>query len=300
MENASHPTSRLRIDLAYDGTDFHGWARQKEGPDGPIRTVQEVVEDALSTILRVPVQLTVAGRTDAGVHAAGQVAHFDIPLECLDQRTLNGDPHRLVRRLGRFLPEDIRVDEVAFAPAGFDARFSALSRRYVYRITTHPGGALPMRVRDTATWIKPVEVTAMQEVAHALVGLNDFAAFCKPRPHATTIRDLQSFVWRDSSTSMEPNLYEAEVIADAFCWNMVRALVGACLAVGEGRRDLSWAAVLLQEKQRSSQVPLAPARGLTLMGVTYPPDEELALRSAATRGMRDASELDEEPGPSVG
>ncbi|MHA2788084.1 tRNA pseudouridine(38-40) synthase TruA [Corynebacterium sp. S7] len=295
MENASHPLTRLRIDLAYDGTDFHGWARQKAGPEGSVRTVQEVLEDALSTILRVPVLLTVAGRTDAGVHAAGQVAHFDVPLDSLNQRTIEGDPHRLVRRLGRFLPEDIRVDAVSFAPAGFDARFSALTRRYVYRITTHPGGALPMRVRDTATWMKPVNLSAMQDVAQALVGLNDFAAFCKPKPHATTIRELQSFTWRDSSTSIEPMLYEAEVIADAFCWNMVRSLVGACLTVGEGRRELSWADILLAQKQRSSEVPLAPARGLTLMGVTYPPDSELALRTATTRGMREHSELDPPP-----
>lgn len=283
--------TRLRIDVAYDGTDFHGWARQKAGPDGPVRTVQQTMEEALSTILRTDIRLTVAGRTDAGVHATGQVAHFDAPLQALDQRSIDGDPHRLVRRLGKFLPDDIRVSDVSFAPAGLDARFSALTRRYIYRVTTHPGGALPLRVRDTATWMRPVELGAMQEVAHALVGLNDFAAFCRPRPHATTIRELQSFTWRDASTSEEPYLYEAEVIADAFCWNMVRALVGACLAVGEGRRDLNWAELLLRQRSRSSDVPLAPANGLTLAGVVYPPDHELEARNAVTRDKRDAQEV---------
>ncbi|WIM68128.1 tRNA pseudouridine(38-40) synthase TruA [Corynebacterium breve] len=292
MSDATPPQHvRLRVDLAYDGTDFHGWARQKATPEGPVRTVQETVEAALTTIMRTPVHLTVAGRTDAGVHASGQVAHCDIPATALDQRSIDGDPQRLVRRLSKFLPEDIRIQSVDFAPEGFDARFSALTRTYVYRVTTHPGGALPTRVRDTATWMKPVDVNLMQEVALGLVGLHDFAAFCRPRPHSTTIRELQSFVWRDSSTSEEPQLYEADVIADAFCWNMVRALVGACLAVGEGRRDYPWAKLLLQQEQRSSDVPLAPARGLTLRGVSYPPDEELASRNAVTRDKRESSEV---------
>lgn len=291
MNETADDLRRLRIDLAYDGTDFHGWARQKPGPAGAVRTVQEVLEDALSTILRTDVALTVAGRTDAGVHAAGQVAHCDIPPSSLSQRSIDGDPQRLVRRLAKFLPDDIRVDSVAFAPAGFDARFSALTRRYVYRVTTNSGGALPTRVRDTAVWTKPVELDDLQDMAQALVGLRDFAAFCKPKPHATTIRELQSFIWRDASTEAEPSLYEAEVVADAFCWNMVRSLVGACLTVGEGRRETDWSATLLQATQRSSEVPLAPARGLTLMGVEYPADDELAARSAQTRDTRDASEV---------
>lgn len=282
---------RLRLDLAYDGTDFHGWARQKPGADGPVRTVQQTLEDALTTILRVPVRLTVAGRTDSGVHAAAQVAHCDIPIASLDQRTIDGDPTRLVRRLGRFLPEDIRVDQVAFAPAHFDARFSALARTYHYRVTTHPGGPLPMRVRDTAHWIKPVDLESMQNVADSLVGLHDFAAFCRPRPHATTIRDVQSFTWCDISTPFEPQLYVAEITADAFCWNMVRALVGACLAVGEGRRDEVWTRLLLGEDKRSPDVPLAPARGLTMMGVSYPADDQLAARNSVTREKRDHSEV---------
>ncbi|HAT1145553.1 TPA: tRNA pseudouridine(38-40) synthase TruA [Corynebacterium striatum] len=278
---------RLRLDLAYDGTDFHGWARQK----GDLRTVQGILEDNLSMILRHDVELTVAGRTDAGVHSAGQVAHFDVPSEALDQRSIDGDPAKLVRRLAKLLPEDVRVHACTAAPEGFDARFSALQRHYVYRITTHPRGALPTRARDTAQWPKPVDIDAMQEAATTLVGLHDFAAFCKAKPHATTIRDLHSFEWVDVSTPTEPQLYEARVCADAFCWSMVRSLVGCCLRVGEGARDVDFAAAMLAESQRSSQIPLAPAKGLSLVRVDYPADEELAARAAVTRDRRAADDV---------
>ena len=278
---------RLRLDLAYDGTDFHGWARQK----GDLRTVQGILEDNLSMILRHDVELTVAGRTDAGVHSAGQVAHFDVPSEALDQRSIDGDPAKLVRRLAKLLPEDVRVHACTAAPEGFDARFSALQRHYVYRITTHPRGALPTRARDTAQLPKPVDIDAMQEAATTLVGLHDFAAFCKAKPHATTIRDLHSFEWVDVSTPTEPQLYEARVCADAFCWSMVRSLVGCCLRVGEGARDVDFAAAMLAESQRSSQIPLAPAKGLSLVRVDYPADEELAARAAVTRDRRAADDV---------
>lgn len=276
-------TLRLRLDLAYDGTDFHGWAAQK---DPGLRTVQGLLEDALSRILRTEVRLTVAGRTDAGVHATAQVAHLDVPRVSLAQRSIDGDPGRLVRRLARFLPEDIRVSAVTEVSPDFDARFSALRRHYRYRISTDPAGALPTRVRDTAAWPKPVDPDLMQEAANALVGLHDFAAFCKARPHASTIRDLQEFSWREVSTPAEPHLYEASVVADAFCWSMVRSLVGACLTVGEGRRDLGLIEVLLAQEHRSSIIPVAPARGLSLVGVDYPAPAELAARAARTRDRR--------------
>lgn len=278
---------RLRIDLSYDGTDFHGWARQK----GELRTVQEVLEDNLSMILRHEVELTVAGRTDAGVHAAGQVAHFDIPASALEQRSIDGDPVKLVRRLAKLLPEDVRVHDCQQAPEGFDARFSALERHYVYRITTHPRGALPTRARDTAVWPKAVDIEAMQQAAEQLVGLHDFAAFCKAKPHATTIRDLMSFEWVDVSTPSEPQLYEARVGADAFCWSMVRSLVGCCLRVGEGSRGIDFASEMLALNSRSSHIPLAPAKGLSLVQVDYPADADLAARAAQTRDRRTADEL---------
>lgn len=278
---------RLRLDLAYDGTDFHGWARQKpqHGTEA-IRTVQGVLEDALSMILRIDAALTVAGRTDAGVHAAAQVAHLDVPADRLQQRTIDGDPMRLVRRLARLLPDDVRVHAVTFAPAGFDARFAALRRHYTYRLTTHPRGPLPTRSRDTAHWPKAVDLADMQAAAEVLVGLHDFAAFCKARPHATTIRELQAFSWHDVSTTLEPQLYEARVTADAFCWNMVRSLVGTCLSVGEGRREATLPARLLEEDERSPLIPLAPAKGLSLVGVDYPPADELAARTHVTRDRR--------------
>lgn len=272
-------TMRLRLDIAYDGTDFHGWARQKDG----IRTVQQTIEEALSLVLRDDITLTVAGRTDAGVHASGQVAHADVYPGSLQQRSIEGDPGRLVRRLAKLLPEDVRVFGVTQAPDGFDARFSALTRTYVYRVTTHPAGALPTRARDTAVWAKPIDLESTQACADALVGLNDFAAFCRPKEHATTIRDVHSFEW----AQVAPHIYEARIIADAFCWNMVRALVATCLTVGEGRRQALWPKELLLRDARAPEVPLAPARGLTLVGVEYPPDGELAARADVTRAKRE-------------
>ena len=282
---------RLRFDVAYDGTDFHGWARQKQVDGQEVRTVQGVLEDALSLILRHPVELTVAGRTDAGVHAAGQVAHADIPRATLEQRSIEGDAGRLVRRLAKLLDPDVRVTRVTEAPDGFDARFSALTRTYRYRVTTVEAGASPLRVRDTAVWPKKVDLDAVQEAATALVGLHDFAAFCKPRPHATTIRDVHSFTWSDVSTPEEPELFEATITADAFCWHMVRALVASCLDVGAGQQPADWIEGLLLIDARSPQVRLAPACGLTLVRVDYPADDELADRAAVTRDRRDASEV---------
>ena len=237
-------------------------------------------------IARTEVPLTVAGRTDAGVHARGQVAHVDVPQEMLEQRSVANDPGKLVRRLAKLLPEDVRVHGCDFAPEGFDARFSALRRHYVYRITTSPRGALPTRARDTAEWFKPVDIGAMQDAANALVGLHDFAAFCKAKPNATTIRELQEFSWQDVSTPEEPQLFAARVTADAFCWSMVRSLVGCCLSVGEGRRDVDFAAALLQETKRSSRIPVAPAKGLSLVQVDYPEAGEMSARADITREKR--------------
>ena len=281
---------RIRLDLAYDGTHFHGWARQGHSE---LRTVQQVLEDALTLVLRQPIALTVAGRTDAGVHAAAQVAHFDVPAAALDTRSIAGDPGRLVRRLARLLPTDVRVHAATIAPPDFDARFSALRRHYVYRLTTHPRGALPTRVTDTAHHPKPVDLAAMQACAAELIGLHDFAAFCRHRDGATTIRDLQEFTWNDISTPIEPDTFEARVTADAFCWSMVRSLVGCCLVVGEGKRPAGFAASLLTETSRSALVPVAPAAGLSLVGVDYPDESQLAARAQVTRAQRD--ELPSDP-----
>lgn len=291
-------TVRVRLDVAYDGTDFHGWARQK-GPQEGLRTVAGVLEDALSLVVREPVELVVAGRTDAGVHANGQVAHVDIPEAAFRQRSLDR-PEALVRRLSRILPEDIRLHGATAAPEGFDARFSALSRRYIYRVTTAPAGPLPLRVRDTATWRHEVDLGAVQAASDVLVGLHDFAAFCRYRPNATTVRELQEFNWRDISTPTEPSTYEATVVADAFCWSMVRSLVGAVLTVGGGRRDRSFTGDLLKERSRSSAVPVAPACGLNLASVQYPAEADLVARVAVTRDWRAPLGPPTEPGGDSG
>ncbi|GAA1098241.1 tRNA pseudouridine(38-40) synthase TruA [Tsukamurella spumae] len=263
--------TRYRLDIAYDGTDFSGWARQPG-----LRTVCGVLEENLSTVLRTAVQLTVAGRTDAGVHATGQVAHFDLPDPVLI-------PDGLVRRLARMLPQDVRVTAVGIAPAEFDARFSALRRHYEYRLTDAPFGANPLRARDTAPWRRPVDLARMQEASHRLLGLHDFAAFCRRREGATTVRELQRFSWSQDADGV----FTAQVSADAFCWSMVRSLVGAVAAVGEGRRSADWVAGLLDERERSSAINVAAACGLTLVRVDYPADDELAERNLITREKRE-------------
>jgi tRNA pseudouridine38-40 synthase len=273
---------RLRLDIAYDGTDFAGWAVQARQ-----RTVAGVLDEALSTVFRVPVQLFAAGRTDTGVHATGQVAHVDVPIDALPhahpRSPGGGQPEfqPLVRRLARFLPTDVRVRDITRAPAGFDARFSALRRNYVYRLSVAPHGVEPQQARYVTAWPRDIDVDAMASVSRDLLGLHDFAAFCRFRRGATTIRDLQRLDW-----TRDGELVCGHVSADAFCWSMVRSLVGALLAVGDGRRSPDWCAGLLKLAQRSSDFAAAPARGLTLVGVDYPPDDQLAARTLITRDFR--------------
>lgn len=280
--SSSRAGTRLRLDISYDGTEFAGWA-----PQAGQRTVAGVIEETLSTVFREPVRLVTAGRTDTGVHATGQVAHVDVPCAALGfayPRTPRpGDPEflPLVRRLARFLPTDVRVRQIVRAPAGFDARFSALRRHYEYRLSLAPWGVDPQQARFVTPWSRPLDLDAMTAASQELLGLQDFAAFCRIREGATTIRDLQRLSWERSG-----DLVTAHVTADAFCWNMVRSLVGALLAVGEGRREPAWIAGLLDVDRRSSEFAAAPARGLTLVGVDYPPDDQLAARITVTRDLR--------------
>jgi tRNA pseudouridine38-40 synthase len=257
------------LDIAYDGTDFSGWAAQPGR-----RTVCGVLVDALSTVLREPVGLTVAGRTDAGVHATGQVAHTDLAADL--------EPEWLVRRLARLLPPDVRVRAVTGVPAAFDARFGALRRHYRYRIATAAHGAEPLRARDTLGWPHPLDLDAVAAAAEKLLGEHDFAAFCKRRDGATTVRELQRFGWRRD----EDGVVNAELSADAFCHSMVRSLIGALLEVGRGRRDTDWPLTLLRRGCRANEVSVAPAHGLTLTAVDYPADHDLAARAATTRRLR--------------
>ena len=266
---------RLRLDLGYDGTDFSGWARQPGR-----RTVQGTVEDALATVLRVPgTRVTCAGRTDAGVHARGQVAHADLPPAAVEAV---GGTGGLTRRLAGVLPADVRVAAVAPAPAGFDARFGALWRRYAYRLSDDPAGVDPLRRHEVVDHRRPLDVAAMDDAARGLVGEHDFAAFCRPREGATTVRTLVEHTW-----SRDGGLVVARVVADAFCHTMVRALVGAALAVGEGRRPTSWPADVLAGRERRPDVQVAPPHGLTLEEVRYPGDADLAARADQARNRRE-------------
>ena len=257
----------MRLDISYDGTDFSGWAVQPGR-----RTVCGVLTEALSTLVRRPVLLTVAGRTDAGVHATGQVAHVDLPAEL--------DLSPVLRRLNRLLPPDVRVRGLTGVPAEFDARFSALRRHYRYRIAVTPYGAEPLRARDTVSWPHSADLATLNEASGGLLGEHDFVAFCRRREGATTIRACHS---RRCSARI---VVVAEVSADAFCHSMVRSLVGALLAVGRGQRPPEWPASLLTRPERASEVTVAPAHGLTLVGVDYPPSAELAARATLTRRVR--------------
>lgn len=267
---------RLRIDLAYDGAAFSGWARQ---PDR--RTVQAVLEDALARIFRIEpaAAVRVAGRTDAGVHARGQVAHVDVPREAW------AAVERPLRRLARVLPADIRVHRIGVAPDGFDARFSALSRRYEYRVCDDPASADPVRRGEVLWHPRTLDPALMHEAAQRLVGEHDFAAYCRARPGATTIRRLLRFDWCRAADSPEPEV-RATIEADAFCHSMVRALVGASLAVGEGRRPVSWPSDVLARGVRDSAVPVVAAHGLCLQEVRYPDEGQLAARALHTRRVR--------------
>jgi tRNA pseudouridine38-40 synthase len=266
---------RIRLDLSYDGSGFHGWAKQAGGR----RTVQGEIEDALRTVTRSTetYELTVAGRTDAGVHARGQVAHVDLPLEVWGEHR-----GKLLKRLAGRLPKDVRVWALREAPSGFDARFSAVWRRYAYRVTDNPGGVDPL-LRGHVLWHDwPLDVDAMNEAARALLGEHDFAAYCKRREGATTIRTLQEL----SLARGDDGIITATVRADAFCHNMVRSLIGALLFVGDGHRPPEWPGKVLAAGVRDSAVHVVRPHGLTLEEVGYPADELLAERNKAARNRR--------------
>lgn len=263
---------RVRLDLAYDGTSFSGWARQRDR-----RSVQQTVEEVLAVLGGLgpdaAPRVQVAGRTDAGVHARGQVAHVDLPEDVATDS-------RLLRRLNGLLPPDVRVHRVSLAPPGFDARFSAVSRRYLYRVADGAEQVDPLRRHDTLAWPRPLDLQAMSRAAEGFTGEHDFAAYCKRREGATTVRALLALRWE------RRDVLEMTVEADAFCHSMVRSLVGAFLAVGEGRRPVEWPASLLDAAARAQDVAVAPPHGLSLEHVGYPPDAELLTRQHVTRALR--------------
>ena len=244
---------RLRIDLSYDGTNFSGWAVQ---PDR--RTVQQCIEEAISTVAQAKAETIVAGRTDAGVHATGQVIHVDLPerLELDD----------LAYKLNRILDEDIRINQIQIAPTAFHARFSALRRYYEYRILDENKVIPPLARFNTAPWYRGLDVDQMNAASALLLGTHDFAAFCKFREGATTIRTLETYQWRRDAEGV----LVADVVADAFCYSMVRNLVGAVVCVADGRFGPEWIEQTLANKVRISDSLVFPACGLSLRQVDYP------------------------------
>jgi len=265
---------RLRIDIAYDGTAFLGWATQ---PDH--RTIQDHVEHAISQVSRGEVQSIVAGRTDAGVHATGQVIHVDLPETVFSEGLTYPD---LRYKLNRILDEDVRIMQISDAPEGFHARFSALRRIYTYKILDNNAVIPPLSRYDLAPWYRPLDAELMNKASALLLGHHDFAAFCKFKEGGTTIRTLEKYQWQRDETG----LLVAEVVADAFCYSMVRNLVGAVVCVADGRKDPSWVAELLANKERVSDSLVFPARGLSLTRVDYPSEQEMIERAELTIGKR--------------
>lgn len=265
---------RLRLDIAYDGTHFFGWATQPGH-----RTLQDLIEEAISRISQTNIDSIVAGRTDAGVHATGQVIHVDVPDAMFDRELTYLD---LRYKLNRILDEDVRIMNVSDAPEGFHARFSALRRYYSYKILDNNDVIAPLSRHDVASWYRPLDADRMNEASALLLGHHDFAAFCKFKVGGTTIRTLEKYEWHRS----EDGLLVADVVADAFCYSMVRNLVGAVVCVADGRQSPAWIAQLLANKERVSDSLVFPARGLTLYQVDYPNNDQLLERAKITVAKR--------------
>ena len=269
-------STRLRIDLGYLGTNFSGWAIQPG-----LRTVQGSLEEALAIALRCDrtlITLVVAGRTDAGVHALHQVCHVDIP-----EGVKLGNLESLQKRVqGTLRTDDIALHQISLAPEGFEARFSALSREYEYRIDDRSSKRSPLHHLFTYRSPYALDDAAMNTLSRDLCGLHDWAAFCRPKPGATTIRTLTHFEWtRDAD-----GILTGSVIADAFCHSMVRSLVGSAVAVGRGKLSTTEVLRLRDKGERTSAWTTMPAKGLTLISVEYPSDDQLAQRAKDTRAKR--------------
>jgi tRNA pseudouridine38-40 synthase len=286
---------RLRLEISYDGTAFSGWGIQPV-----LRTVQGELEGALATIFgahRPAPTLTVAGRTDAGVHALGQVAHLDLtaeqwlsldaPLRGKKSSAGTNRTKSLARMLNGLAGHrgEIHVRAVTIAPTGFDARFSAIWRRYEYRIADLRAVRNPLMRKHTLWYPSTLDVGEMSRAAESLTGLHDWASYCKPRERATTIRTLQEFTWYRA----DDGVLIAHLRADAFCHNMVRALVGATVAVGEGKLGSTELVDLRDDRVRTSIFKVLPPTGLALMEIGYPEDSQMGARAELSRARRDQS-----------
>jgi len=274
--------SRFRMDFAYDGTDFAGWAKQPG-----LRTVQSEVISALETIFgpsENDFAMRIAGRTDAGVHASHQVLHFDLDQEQLSRL---GRTALTPKRMQRLTPVDIGIQSIALAPEGFHARFSATGRSYEYTIVDALCKPDPLRHRYVLTTGKKLDVALMRDAAIGLLGVRDFGAFCRPRAGSTTIRELRMLdVEREKDGKI---LIRLE--ADAFCHNMVRASVGGLCGVGEGRLGGEELWAIQQAAVRTAKFKVVAPQGLNLVGVSYPPDAELASQAQKTRNKRDLDDI---------
>jgi tRNA pseudouridine38-40 synthase len=271
---------RWRLDLAYDGTAFSGWAIQ---PDR--RTVQGELENWLGRVLgSEPPQLVCAGRTDAGVHARGQVAHLDV-----DPLTIP-DSTAIVRRLNRVLPDDLVVWRLVPAPQDFDARFSAVWRRYVYRLAEPSSPVHPLYRNQVTPLRHDLDLNRMNAAAAGLVGLRDFGAFCRGREGGTTIRTLLDLQAVRVAAGPLRDVVECTVRADAFCHSMVRSLVGGLVEVGSGRHDAGWLDDVAAAAIRDPAIPVLPPGGLTLEEVGYPAEAELRERARQARSVRTATD----------
>jgi len=268
----SDSTTRFRLVIAYDGTDFHGWAQQRD-----LRTVEGELSRVLGHLTGESIELTCAGRTDAGVHARGQVAHFDG----------TGQADLSAARINRALPTDIRVLDFAPVSGDFDARFSALWRRYSYTVCDDPRGPDPLQRRYQLDRSGELDVVAMNEAAQALIGEHDFTSYCKLKEHGSTIREILELRWeREVDTQTGVSTAVMQVTADAFCHSMVRSLAGALIPVGEHRKPIEYPRVALEMQARDAGVTVMPAHPLVLEEVGYPPDAEMAARQLQTRVFR--------------
>lgn len=273
--------SRFRIDLGYDGTDFQGWAKQPG-----LRTVQSELVAALEKIFgpdEHDFALRVGGRTDAGVHALGQVCHIDLTVE--QMKRLGRTPFGATR-LQSLLPSDIVIYAVEPAPEGFDARFSAIGRSYRYLIADAKSPRSPLSTRYELRIHNDLDVTEMKKAAKKLIGLRDFAAFCKPRVGATTIRELREL----RVTRFTDNI-EVYLVADAFCHNMVRSIVGALIRVGQGKLSSEELSKIQLGGKRENKFKVISAHGLALTSIDYPPKELLAEQAEKTRRRRTSEEI---------
>jgi tRNA pseudouridine38-40 synthase len=269
---------RIRLGLGYDGTDFFGWAKQPG-----LRTVQGVLEDSAMAMVEgfgSPglTAITCAGRTDSGVHARRQTAHLDLPSALWGLR----GSHGVVGQLTAQLPSDVRVLSAERVPHDFDARFSAVVRTYTYQLFDRTTHLEPLDLRFAAAVGVPLDVKRMAAGGRLLLGEHDFAAFCRRREGASTVRTLL----RCEPIRGLGQQITVTVAADAFCHSMVRSLVGALVAVGQGKHELEWLSGLLLRESRSDAVLVMPAAGLVLESITYPPPSESGAQAERARRFR--------------